>query len=313
VCASPADNLDRNAVTALAPEWLTEALAATPTTSEVQVEGAAVRYRSWGSGSEPAVVLIHGGLAHARWWDHVGPLLPGRIIALDLTGHGDSEHRERYDTNQWAREIIAVTDHASLTQPLLVGHSMGGLPAVTAAIMLGNRARGVVTIDVRFNDDPWPARFKESNRYASVDDAVLDFVPVHTHPSIAVEPYLLRHVAEQSLVYDRDAWRWKRADGYDITRTALRELLPQLHSPVVLLRSDHGLLSSEAADEMLSMTPGPGLHLAVPAAGHNPMLEQPLAFIGIMRSLLAWWPPNTQQSGSPTERHARPLPSITTT
>ena len=47
-------------------------------------------------------MLVHGGAAHSRWWDHIGPLLAdGRlVVAIDLSGHGDSARRESYSLDQ---------------------------------------------------------------------------------------------------------------------------------------------------------------------------------------------------------------------
>jgi pimeloyl-ACP methyl ester carboxylesterase len=293
-----------------APEWLQNALEATPTTAQVTVEGAMVQYRVWGDPADQSVILVHGGLAHARWWDHIAPLLSGHhVIAVDLSGHGDSAHRPSYDVEQWARELIAVIDHAGLSRPMIIGHSMGGLPAVAAAIQLGDRARGVMTVDVRFNDEPWPVRAKKRRQYDSIDDAAADFTPVHTRPGLRIDPHLLRHLAETSLISDSGTWRWKRDDRYDIRRAPLRTLLPQLRTPIVLIRSDHGLLTAEAAAEMLELTPAPGIDVVVPASGHNPMLEQPIAFVGVIRALLAAWRPGG--GTAPHEGLSAPLFSAT--
>ncbi|MGH7819176.1 MAG: alpha/beta fold hydrolase, partial [Candidatus Binatia bacterium] len=52
------------------------------------------------------VIFVHGGSAHARWWDFVVPHLgPGfHAYALDLRGHGDSA---------WAPDgAYSIADHA---------------------------------------------------------------------------------------------------------------------------------------------------------------------------------------------------------
>jgi pimeloyl-ACP methyl ester carboxylesterase len=275
----------------IAPAWLRRALATRPEERSVEVEGACVRYRAWGAVGAPGVVLVHGGLAHGRWWDHVAPLLGGyRVLAPDLTGHGDSDWREVYDTAQWAREIAAVIRDDGLVRPVVIGHSMGGLPAMTTAIELGDALTGVATIDVRFNDGEWPARDKRSERFASVSEGVARFAPVAYQTGLEVDAALQRHVAETSLRWDHDAWRWKRADRYGIHRVPLRHLLPQLHAPLAIVRTDHGLVTPEAAAEMQRLTPACSIVTSVPEAGHNPMLEQPLAFVGVLRALLdGWW------------------------
>jgi pimeloyl-ACP methyl ester carboxylesterase len=46
----------------------------------------------WGDDSRPPLLLLHGGMAHARWWDPVAARLADRlhVFAADLPGHGDS-------------------------------------------------------------------------------------------------------------------------------------------------------------------------------------------------------------------------------
>ena len=83
-----------------APEWFRAALAAPREEDEVEVDGAPVHYVRWGARGRPGIVLVHGGAAHAHWWDHVAPLLTQEccVVALDLSGHGDSGRRDRYPT-----------------------------------------------------------------------------------------------------------------------------------------------------------------------------------------------------------------------
>jgi pimeloyl-ACP methyl ester carboxylesterase len=247
----------------------------------------------------PGVVLVHGGLAHARWWDAIAPLLRGyRVLAPDLTGHGDSAWRSHYDTEQWARELAAVIRDDGLERPVVVGHSMGGLPAVTAAVELSDALSGIATVDVRFHDGEWPARDKPSERFATLEDGIAHFAPVASRAGLDVDPALQRHVAETSLRWDGDAWRWKRADSYGIRRIPLRRLLPELRAPLAIMRTDHGVVTPEAAAERQRLTPGRAVVTTVPEAGHNPMLEQPLAFVGVLRALLdGWW----SMPGSPSD------------
>ena len=51
-----------------------------------------------------------GGGAHAHWWTHVAATFARdlRVVALDLSGHGDSGHRDEYDIELWASEVMAV-------------------------------------------------------------------------------------------------------------------------------------------------------------------------------------------------------------
>ena len=96
------------------PQWFVDALARTPEALRDRPSTAStIHYRRWGSTERPGLVLVHGGAAHAGWWDHVAPLLAGEycVVALDLSGHGDSGRRDTYDMETWAREVVAVAEH----------------------------------------------------------------------------------------------------------------------------------------------------------------------------------------------------------
>src|ERR1700743_130175 len=92
------------------PEWFTKALATEPEAHRVDVEGTPIAYLAWGAPSRRGVVRVHGGGAHAHWGTHIGPRrAPARrVLALDLSGHGDSGRRDDYSLDVWAREILAV-------------------------------------------------------------------------------------------------------------------------------------------------------------------------------------------------------------
>jgi pimeloyl-ACP methyl ester carboxylesterase len=56
-----------------------------------------------------AVVLVHGGSAHRHWWDHIAPVIARDhgVVAIDLSGHGDSDRRPVYNFEAWAGEVVA--------------------------------------------------------------------------------------------------------------------------------------------------------------------------------------------------------------
>jgi len=271
------------------PEWLIQAFDAPPTHQGVEVEGAYVHYLEWGPADGSPVVLVHGGLAHAHWWDHIAPHLAGhRVVALDLSGHGDSETRVAgYDMMQWGREIVAVIRDAGMEKPVVVGHSMGGYPSVASGIEAPTEILGVITLDSRFNDQEYSRGLKKSREFASLDEALAHFNPVHSKSALDVSAGLLRHIGETSLRREGGSWRWKRDDNYWIRQAPLRELLPKLQVPFVIVQTEYGLVSDEHADEMRALTLAPSVAVKIPGAGHNPMLEQPLALISVLRTLLA--------------------------
>src|SRR6478609_9754248 len=93
-----------------APAWFARALAVPFEDGTVEVDGASVHYLAWGDPGRRGLVFVHGGGAHAHWWTHVAATFADelRVVAVDLSGHGDSSHRDRYDIEQWTREVTAV-------------------------------------------------------------------------------------------------------------------------------------------------------------------------------------------------------------
>ena len=79
-----------------APEWFVEALATPREEATVDVEGCPIHTLRWGERGRPGLILVHGGAAHAEWWSFIAPQLARQydVIALDLSGHGESGKRE---------------------------------------------------------------------------------------------------------------------------------------------------------------------------------------------------------------------------
>jgi pimeloyl-ACP methyl ester carboxylesterase len=277
-----------------APTWFTRALAAAPERRAVDVDGARIRYRTWGDPGLPGLVLVHGGAAHSGWWDHVAPQLTShRVVALDLSGHGDSDRREVYDMRQWAREVVTVAAAEDLGRPVVVGHSMGGWVAVTTGVEHGDVVAAVAYIDSPLNDQPpEEARLSERRRptrvYPTEEEALARFRTLP--PQEVVLPYVREHVARESLRRVEGGWTWKFDPSFFGRRLLLRDLLPQLSCPVALFRCEHGLVSPAMAAEMRRLAPDGLPVVDLPDAGHHPMLDQPLSLVTGLRTLLALWP-----------------------
>lgn len=94
----------------------------------VKLDGARVHYKSAGKGRE-ALVFVHGWTCNLEFWRMQVPAFAarGRVIAIDLPGHGQSDKPEgvSYSMDRFARAIDAVLRDAGVRRAVLVGHSMG--------------------------------------------------------------------------------------------------------------------------------------------------------------------------------------------
>ena len=59
---------------------------------EVAPDGRRLSALIWGD-DPPEIVLLHGGAQNAHTWDTVALALDRPLVAIDLPGHGHSDHR----------------------------------------------------------------------------------------------------------------------------------------------------------------------------------------------------------------------------
>jgi pimeloyl-ACP methyl ester carboxylesterase len=297
------------------PAWFTEALATPTQEGAVDVYSATIRFRAWGPPGGGGVVLIHGGGAHSRWWDHIGPLLAEerRVVALDLSGHGDSGRRTAYGFDVWAEEVLAACEAGGIAGPAaIVGHSLGGHVALRAAHRHGSRLLGAVVIDSIVRsltpDEEFSHRRQATTPlrvYGSRDEAVSRFRTVPDQWSL---PFVLDHVAETSVGQVEGGWSWKFDPLVFLTNSAINGDVPPVHCPAILLEAEHGLRAeyrlrtglSPQSEELertavMSADGAPVPRVVIPDAAHHVMLDSPIALTATLRTLIsAWcrWPPS---------------------
>jgi pimeloyl-ACP methyl ester carboxylesterase len=284
------------------PDWFTKAIAYEPEDLTVVVEGCEVHYRRFGAPDQPGLVLVHGGAAHARWWDHVAPMLAGEfcVVAIDLSGHGDSGRRDSYNLDTWSSEVTAVAASSCMPErPIVIAHSMGGWVGMTAAAAHSAELGGLILLDsmVRRPDPEVEAArvgdaFGPLRTYSSLDDALSRFRTIPDQPTSL--PYVMGHVARTSLREVEGGWSWK-FDPRIFERRAVPpgDLLRRIGCRVALFRSEHGLVSRDIGDYMYEQLGRVAPIVEVPLAWHHVMLDQPIALVTGLRALLADWEHST--------------------
>jgi pimeloyl-ACP methyl ester carboxylesterase len=95
--------------------------------SRIRWAGLAGRERPGGQDA-PAVVLLHGLTFDRRMWDPVLAALPAgqRAIAFDLPGHGGSAMSLERGLMPVVEALHEAVVDAGITEPVMVGHSIGG-------------------------------------------------------------------------------------------------------------------------------------------------------------------------------------------
>ena len=286
-----------------APEWFRRALAVPFTDETVAVEGADIHYLAWGRPGRQGLVFVHGGGAHAHWWTHVAANFAAdfRVLALDLSGHGDSDHRPEYSLTQWTDEVMAVARAGGIDgPPVIVGHSMGGFVTIATAALHPHGLAGAVVCDspVTAPDPEVDASrvgsaFGAPRTYPTLDAALERFrtVPPQDH----YLDYVIDHVAPRSArQVEGGGWRWKFdrhvfAQFIGGMRSVALPYLAQVRCRLALLRSEHGLVTADIGAEMYEQLGRVAPVIEIPEAGHHAMLDQPLILLTALRTLVADW------------------------
>jgi len=112
--------------------------------------GARLHYAERGEGAAPPALLIHGaGASSAIWMMAMARIARGgRVVAIDLPGHGPTplpEGGAAALSLEAYRDAVGVLGAAlGLGPSVLVGHSMGALVALEAALAWPDKVRGLV-------------------------------------------------------------------------------------------------------------------------------------------------------------------------
>lgn len=108
-------------------------------------DGIAINYDTVGAGRD--LVLVHGLTdASGTWGPITGALAEThRVTTLDLRGMGASEDADDYSSIGMVRDIEAVVGAAGITDPLVIGHSLGGVVVTVYAATA--QVRGVINVD----------------------------------------------------------------------------------------------------------------------------------------------------------------------
>ncbi len=279
------------------PVWFSDALAQPYDACRTTLDGIDITYRAWGKPGDPVAVLVHGGAAHAGWWDHVGPHLADhhRVVALDLSGHGDSDRRPSYSLESWASEVMAVAAAEGDERPTVFGHSMGGFVALTVAKLFGDQVKGVLAIDSPVREmsaevRAWLETTRDVPRNKVYPDRETILGRFRTLPKDdSTRDFVHDHIAAGSIVEVDGGWSWKFDPRIFFRSQMEPEELAEAACMVALIRGERGMATLDITTEVADRLGGHVPVTVIRDAGHHIMLEQPIALIAVLQTLLGQW------------------------
>ena len=251
----------------------------------------------WGDPSLPTLLFLHGGNQSAHSWDLVSLHLADRfhIIAPDQRGHGDSEWARDadYSSHAMAADAHAILSHFNIDQPIVIGHSMGGMNTLRLALEQPDLLDRLVLVDV--GPELSEAGAKTIRNFV-VDNREFDDLEDFIQNVQKYDPYRSREHIERTVKYNL----LKRADGKYISK---RDHGPRLATtqtqreqsdrfslsdassisqPTLVIRgADSNLFSPEAAQRFAEALPQ-GQLKTVPDSGHNVHGQNTSGFIAAL-------------------------------
>lgn len=148
--------------------------------SKININNINIAVKEEGTG--PDMVLIHGIFASK---EIMNPLFDYykknyHVISYDVRGHGESDKPEKFDLDDYARDLAALIDYFNLDRPVVIGLSMGSYITLKTAelypellskiVLIGVRGKGEISLmekAVEENDGNADIDLKEMGRLIS--------------------------------------------------------------------------------------------------------------------------------------------------
>lgn len=210
----------------------------------------------WGDETLPPLVALHGWLDNAGSFARLAPRLAARyrVIALDLPGHGHSDHLAAgasYHYLDYVQVVLAAADALRLDRYSLLGHSLGAGIAALVAAAAPERIERLLLIEglgplgddgshtlQRFRDALAPRG--DNGKPLRIFRDVAQAVAARSMAS-GLPAELARPIVERGLVETDGGWRWRsdprltRPSAVRLAETQVHALLRGIAAPTVLL------------------------------------------------------------------------------
>ena len=220
--------------------------------------------RFYGAKQGRPLIALHGWLDNAASFSRLAPKLTGmRILALDLAGHGHSQHRPRgagYALFDYVYDALQVAEYLGWSRFSLLGHSLGAIVAVMLAASMPQRIERLALIDgllplaapaqtsVASLARSLEARLALSGKPKPVYRSLERAIEVRRRGFVAVSREAAEYLVRRSLMRVPGGYGW-RSDSrlslpspIPLTQGQASAFVCSLQCPVRLLLAQQGLL-----------------------------------------------------------------------
>jgi pimeloyl-ACP methyl ester carboxylesterase len=294
------------------PKWFDDTMAVPRREGWVESQGCPVHYFSWGDTNKPGLLLLHGFLAHSRCFAFIAPLLADdfHVVAYDFSGMGDSGARSTYPDEVRLQELMDVASETGLFEhdqkPSIIAHSYGGSIGLLAMEERQAHFSRLVICDLMtLRPERLQAHMKEAGPPGSQDPQRPNRVYpdyetakgrfVLSPPQKVNELYLFDYMAYHSLKQVEGGWSWKfdpsvfdrSVDPHERLSGQGKRIANAPGSLIIIYGEESALFDDDSADYVRECGGDHIPMIGIPDARHHLMLDQPIAFACVLKTVLA--------------------------
>lgn len=248
-------------------------------------------FRQMGEGQP--LIILHGLFGSSDNWLTIGKALSEiyRVYLIDQRNHGQSPHSEEFNYLAMADDLKQFIEANNISNPIILGHSMGGKTAMQYAVNNPESWDKLVVVDIAPKSYPVhhdsilegleSLNLKELSSRNEADNSLSEYVP-----EFGIRQFLLKNLSR-----DVDGFKWKInlpviSKNIEIIGEGLNGRLGK-SKPVLFIRGENSNYIKET-DFTLIDESFPGAQIqTIEKAGHWVHAEQPEHFLSSLKTFLS--------------------------
>ena len=246
-----------------------------------------LHFLEWNPRGRRTLLCLHGNSANAWWWQPMTEApseLDLRVLALDLRGHGESDwvRPPAYLPTDYAADVARFLRGMALVDPVVIGHSMGGICALALVVNYLNLVRAAVVVDVAVTSSQRRNRYLQRLRalptvtYPDLETAKARFrlmpnegaIPATTLAMIGEKSLGRTDNGRYTMKFDRESFFG--GDGLDVV-----DAISRVRIPLLLVRGERSRIMTAEAAERAAASNSCARLVTIPRAHHHVLLERP--------------------------------------
>ncbi len=257
-------------------------------------------FREYGSNVDKIIVIIHGLYGSSDNWHSIARELAKeyKVIVPDLPNHGRSPHYRRFDYDFLVQEVKLFLNSLKIKNAYFIGHSLGGRIVLFIAHKYPDLVNKAVIVDIpprNLTDEGF--LYKAEHQRIIKALLSLNLTEFENRYMIAKALRTIYGLSERlvsfllkNIVRENGIFRWRInlkaiAENLHIIGKGFENFLPsKLKMPILFIKGEKSHYINEQDIRFIKENFPNAKVEVIPSAGHWLFVEQPDAFISLVRN-----------------------------